>query len=395
MLWFGLEEVKCQCPGGMAYFSNLSTRNYRKHIEFGALCLLAIGILWWFGRKLNWSEVGSAVSHSNPYLLSAATAVICLAYLFRACRWGALLRPLGPARLSDLFAATTVGFGAVFIVGRAGEVVRPIVLPMRDPRVRATASFVTIMVERIYDMMAVVLLFSINLLWFKPPIKLGNEFERVRLAGVILLLGAILGVAGLMWFRKKSGIVVKALERFFARLHFIPRRLSKLILSTLEQLARALRVLADARELAETAAWTAIIWCSIGLASLLVIRAFGVPFGVSETIFVLGWSLVGSLVPTPGGAAGAFHAATAAGLIFLGVSRETSAAISIVLHVIDFGPAVFFGFFYVIRGDLNLSRLRSLASPETVEHAVEDETLVPDDIHNDEKRVEGPAPAGS
>jgi uncharacterized protein (TIRG00374 family) len=373
----------------------LSTRNYRKYLEFGALCLLAIGLLWWFGRKLNWGEVRSAVSHSNPYLLTAATTVICLAYLFRACRWGALLRPLGPARLSDLFAATTVGFGAVFLVGRTGEVVRPIVLPMRDPRVRASASFVTILVERIYDMMAVVLLFSINLLWFKPPIKLGNEFARVRLVGVILLLGAILGVAGLMWFRKRSGIVVKALDRFFARLHFFPQRLSKLILSTLEQLAQALRVLVDARELAETAAWTAIIWCSIGLASLLVIRAFGVPFGVSETIFVLGWSLVGSLVPTPGGAAGAFHAATAAGLIFLGVARETSAAISIVLHVIDFGPAVLFGFFYVIRGDLNLSRLRSLASPETVEHAVEDETLLPGDIHNEEQRVESPAAAAS
>jgi hypothetical protein len=378
----------------MAYFSSLSTRNYRKYLEFGALCLLAIGLLWWFGRKLNWGEVRTAVSNSNPYLLLAATAIISLAYLFRALRWGALLRPLGPARLSDLFAATTVGFGAVFLVGRAGEVVRPIVLPMRDPGVRASASFVTIMVERIYDMMAVVLLFSINLLWFKPPIKLGNEFARVRVVGVILLLGAILGVAGLMWFRKKSPIVVKALDRFFARLHFIPQRLSKLILSTLEQLARALRVLVNARELAETAAWTAIIWCSIALAGLLVIRAFGVPFGISETIFVLGWSLVGSLVPTPGGAAGAFHAATAAGLIFLGVARETGAAISIVLHVIDFGPAVLFGFFYVIRGDLNLSRLRSLASPETVEHAVEDETLVPDDIHNEEQRLESPAAAG-
>ena len=377
----------------MAYFSSLSTRNYRKYLEFGALCLLAIGLLWWFGRKLNWGEVRSAVSHSNPYLLLGATAIISLAYLFRALRWGAFLRPLGPARLNDLFAATTVGFGAVFLVGRAGEVVRPVVLPMRDPRVRASASFVTILVERLYDMMAVVLLFSINLLWFKPPIKLGNEFARVRLVGLILLLGAILGVAGLMWFRKRSPIVVKALDLFFARFHFIPQRLSKLIVSTLEQLARALRVLIDARELAETAAWTAIIWCSIGLDCFLVIRAFGVPFGISETVFVLGWSLVGSLVPTPGGAAGAFHAATAADLIFLGVTRETSAAISIVLHVIDFGPAVLFGFFYVIRGDLNLSRLRSLASPETVEHAVEDETLLPDDNPNQEQRLESPAAA--
>ena len=75
-----------------------------------------------------------------------------------------------------------------------------------------------------------------------------------------------------------------------------------------------------------------------------MLRAFGLNFGLTETIFVLGWSLVGSLVPTPGGAAGAFHAATAAGLIFLGVERETAAAISIVMHVVDFGPAVVFGF---------------------------------------------------
>ena len=73
------------------------------------------------------------------------------------------MRPLVPSRFADLFAATTVGFGTVFLIGRAGEVVRPVVLPMRDPRVRPSVSIVTIMVERIYDMMAVVLLFAINL----------------------------------------------------------------------------------------------------------------------------------------------------------------------------------------------------------------------------------------
>ncbi len=367
----------------------LKSHNYRKYIEFLALCLLAVAILWWFGRKLNWGEVRRAVSQSNPYLLGGAIIIICLAYLFRAYRWGALLRPLSPSRLSDLFAATTVGFGAVFLIGRAGEVVRPVVLPMRDPGVRPSASFVTIMVERIYDMMAVVLLFAINLIWFKPPSSTGNEFARVRVVGVLLLIAAFVGVAGLMWFRKRSETAVNALAQLFTRWHFIPARLSKLVLSTVEQLARALRVLVDAKELVVTIAWTAMVWAGIALANLLVIRAFGVPFGISETIFVLGWSLIGSLVPTPGGAAGAFHAATAAGLIFLGVARETAAAIAIVMHFIDFGPAVFFGFFYVIRGDLNLSRLRSLASPEAVEHAVEEDELEPDDTINEPTRVGG------
>ena len=130
--------------------------NTRKYVEFGALCLLALAILWWFGRKLNWVEVRQAVSHANPYLLGLAVLIISLAYFFRAARWGALLAPLSPASLRNLFIATTVGFGAVFLLGRTGEVVRPVVLPMRDPRIRPSASFVTIMVERIYDMLAVV-----------------------------------------------------------------------------------------------------------------------------------------------------------------------------------------------------------------------------------------------
>ena len=120
----------------------------------------------------------------------------------------------------------------------------------------------------------------------------------------------------------------------------------------------------NARELAETIGWTGLLWFGIALANLLVMRAFHLNVGFPETIFVLGWSLVGSLVPTPGGAAGAFHAATAAGLLFLGIKKETAAALSIVLHLVDFGPALLFGIFYFVRGDLSLSKLRTMISPE-------------------------------
>ncbi|HEY3042170.1 MAG TPA: lysylphosphatidylglycerol synthase transmembrane domain-containing protein [Pyrinomonadaceae bacterium] len=352
----------------------------RKYVEFGALCLLALAILWWFGRKLNWQEVRQAVSHTNPYLLGLAVLVISLAYFFRAARWGALLAPLSPASLRNLFIATTVGFGAVFLFGRTGEVVRPVVLPMRDAKIRASASFVTIMVERIYDMIAVVVLFAVNLLWFRPPANVNVEFGRVRMTGIILLGVTLAGVFGLTQFRKKSPGAIKWIKRTLDGRRFIPARLTRAVVSILEQLARALRVLVDARELAVTVGWSVMVWLTIVLANLLVLRAFGLPFGITETIFVLGWSLVGSLVPTPGGAAGAFHAATAAGLMFLGISRERAAAISIVLHVVDFGPAVIFGIFYIIRGDINLSRLRAKTSSESVEHAVEDEPILPDQL---------------
>src|SRR5829696_1295149 len=147
-------------------------RSYRKYIEFGVLCLLASVLLWWFGRNLNWAEVRRAVGNSDPYLLTAAVLIVSLAYFFRAFRWAAFLKPLVATRFADLFAATTIGFSGVFLLGRAGEFVRPVVLSMRDREVRPSASLVTILVERIYDLMAVTLMFAINLIWFKPPFGL-------------------------------------------------------------------------------------------------------------------------------------------------------------------------------------------------------------------------------
>lgn len=357
----------------------------RKYTEFAALCLLAVAIIWWFGRKLDWGEVRLAVSHANPYLLGLAVLLISVAYVFRAARWGALLAPLANASLRNLFVATTVGFGAVFLFGRAGEVVRPVVLPMREPRVRPAASFVTIMIERIYDSIAVVILFAVNLLWFRSPTIAPENLLRIRAVGLALLIAAAAGVFGLTQFRRRSESAIGWLRPRLEKRRFIPAAVSKAILSVLEQLALALRVLVDSRELAITVGWTALVWLGIAFANMLVLRAFGLPFGITETIFVLGWSLVGSLVPTPGGAAGAFHAATAAGLLFLGVAKETAAAISIVMHLVDFGPAVIFGFLYFIRGDINISRLRTMTSADAVEHAVEDEPILADDVFGQAK----------
>ena len=69
--------------------------------------------------------------------------------------------------------------------------------------------------------------------------------------------------------------------------------------------------------------------------------------------------LVGSTVPTPGGAAGAFHAAISGGLIFLGVTLGQAAAISITAHLVGFVPALAFGSYYLLRGGVNLTQLQN------------------------------------
>ncbi|HEV2764705.1 MAG TPA: lysylphosphatidylglycerol synthase transmembrane domain-containing protein, partial [Pyrinomonadaceae bacterium] len=289
----------------------------RKYLKFVVLTLLAALILWWFGRQLDWAAVWDDLGRSDRRLVAAAVGLVCATYLIRALRWRALLRPLAPgASLRELFAATTVGFGAIFLVGRAGEVLRPAFLPLRDRRVSPAAAFVTIAVERIYDMAAIVLLFAGNLLFLRAPEGASAQtFARAREAGFVLLALAILGLAALVLFRLYSERVVARVGASVARLPNFLARVGRVLTHLLEQLARSLRVLVDARELLVTVGWTALLWAAIAAANLLVYHAFGLPLGVSETVFVMGWSLVGSVVPTPGGGAGTFHLATAAGLL--------------------------------------------------------------------------------
>ena len=339
----------------------------RKHIKFLALTGLALIISWWFARALNWVEVRQSLGRANWGLLLAAVFVVCLTYLIRACRWRTLLSPFADAALKDLFVATIAGFSVVFLIGRAGEVVRPAVLPMRDSRIRPTASFVTIMVERICDVVAVVLLFAVNLAWFSSAA--GNEIDlaRVRQVGLALLVATLAGLATLVLFERHSHALISWTSKKLSRLRFVPERLSRFFISALEQLAAALRVLSNPVELMATLFWTALLWSAIVAANLLIIRSFGVQFGIRETVFMLGWALVGSAVPTPGGAAGAFHAATTAGLVFLGVKHEHAAAISIFVHLVDFAPALLLGLYYLINGDISLAHLRRLTSTKAVE----------------------------
>jgi len=349
---------------------------YRKYLEFLALLLLAVVIIWWFGRRLDWSQVKTAVQNSDWRLILLGAGTVLLGYLWRAIRWQVLLAPLTKASMREIWIATCVGFGAVLLIGRAGEVVRPVVLPMRDQRVRPAASFVTIMIERLYDTIAVVVIFALNLLWLKPSQSAGTDFGRAQMVGWLLMALLAVVVALLIWFKRRSPDAIRWLDVKIGVKSNLGIRLKRAVLSTLEQLATALSVLSNKRQLSFSVGLSVLLWASVAGGNLLVCRAFGIPFGIPQILFVLGWSMVGSIVPTPGGAAGAFHAATGAALVLLGVGREQAAAVAIIMHLVDFGPAALFGFFYFLRGDVNLARLRSLISMRSVEHAVEDEKVV-------------------
>lgn len=347
----------------------------RKYIKFILLFLFAVLILWFFGRDLDWQHVSASLRRADPWYLTAAVLIICAGYFLRAVRWKVLLAPITPSSLKELFATTTVGFAAIFLIGRMGEIVRPMWLPMRDRRVRPSAALVTLGLERIFDLAALVCFFAINLLWFTPQAGRETEFEYVQWIGLFMLLGVVLGFVALIVFQRNSPPVIEWAARFTDR-GWVPKRLRAIFLSVLRQLASALAILQDWREMLWVSFWTFTLWMAIALPTWFVLLAFDMPLSFSDSLFIMGFATVSSVVPTPGGAAGAFHTATAASLLFLknDVRVEDAAAISIAMHLVYFAPAVIFGLYYFIHGDISIERFRSLMSSENAEREIESDS---------------------
>src|SRR5919197_3930831 len=117
------------------------------------LILTAIGILvayriW--GSDFDWSLFYSSLWNIQISWLVISIVATFLSYVLRAVRWQILLDPVKSIRIKPLISANLVGFSAIFVLGRAGEVIRPLWVARRDGA-PLTASVATIVVERFLD----------------------------------------------------------------------------------------------------------------------------------------------------------------------------------------------------------------------------------------------------
>ena len=70
----------------------------------------------------------NAVRGANYYYLALALALLYACYGIRSLRWQVFQRNLGPSHYTNILKMTFAGFGAVFLLGRAGEPVRPLLI---------------------------------------------------------------------------------------------------------------------------------------------------------------------------------------------------------------------------------------------------------------------------
>lgn len=335
-----------------------------KQLKSILILAVGLGLAYWFVSRLDLATVGSHLRSARIWPLLAGAALINLTILVRSLRWRAFLRPIAQVKLSNLVEATAVGFGGLFVIGRAAEIIRPTLLSLRE-QLQPSATFATILIERIFDTVAVVTLFSISLLFFELSPDQAASWQKVggtRTLGFLLLSGVVAGVIALVLLRLKATQILFVLERQSVRL---PQKLAQPLLNFVRHLAEGLSVLLNLRELIVTVVYTIGVWSLVSSTTWLALYAFGLSFSLKQTLFVLGFGLVGSVVPTPGGSAGAFHAAAAKAFEFLGVEANKAASIAIIYHLIAFGPPFVLALYYLVRHDISFNQLREMIASES------------------------------
>src|SRR5208282_307469 len=112
-------------------------RNSRRYLLL-LLAALALGFFFYKFRNsitlegFHWKMVGDSLRQARISLLLLAGGTIYLCFAIRALRWMRFCRAIGPTHFGHIYSATLMGFTCTFLLGRAGEPVRPVLIAKKD-----------------------------------------------------------------------------------------------------------------------------------------------------------------------------------------------------------------------------------------------------------------------
>jgi len=331
----------------------------------------AIGLLLYRSRGaiglegFSWSRLWEVTSQAQwPYLLASVAVIFC-AYAVRALRWMRFSRYLGHGNFASMYSATLIGFTGVFLLGRAGEPVRPLLIARKDG-VPVASTFGIYVLERMFDIADTVVISGLSLLVFAPPSGGASQqalLTTARTAGSVLLVALLAMIGSLVYFRLHgAGALGRKMEEWKTRPGWHARAAG--LFAGFGEGLQAIRTPAD---LAAAIFYTAAHWSIIILIYWLVPQAFGgrlATLGVSGGLMVLAFTMVGSAMQLPGVGGGAQLASFLALTAIFGVEKEPAAAVSIVLWLITFAAVSLAGVPLLIREGWSMGELRRLARAE-------------------------------
>jgi hypothetical protein len=260
----------------------------KKQWIVGLVVLAAlIGSALWGRHRIHfdfghfWSQFASA----DWRKMAIALGCIYAGYAIRSARWALLLRHNQRVPLFSLTGTQVIGFTGIALIGRVADLVRPY-LVARKTGLALSSQIAVYIVERLFDMGSMALIFSIALVRV-PEAELLKAIDRsatlsfvfhhesrwfalfiFRYSGLILTLFGALFLAGVRW----SGEMI---ARFFEHvLGLASQRVGHAVGAKVRAFRTGLDTMRSFADFAATASLSLLMWGLITTAYLEIMHAF-------------------------------------------------------------------------------------------------------------------------
>jgi len=286
-------------------------------------------------RNLDLALAWQALRRTDYWWLAVSLGAFGLGDLTRAMRWRSLFARGRRPRVGAVANAMMVGYLYNSILpARAGEAARVVVLTQRGGT--APVEIVgTVMLERVYDVSAILVIFFIAAPWL-PHVGWFGAAALVAI-GLALLIAAAAIVLAIFGARP-----IRVLLNPLARLSLLSQaRLERM----LDELVHGLSGLRHSGVALEAFVWTIVSWLLTAATAYLVTVAFGLQLPFASGVLVAVAIGLSMILPSAPAAVGVFEAAALIALKAYRIPHSSALPYALVLHLINFVPFVVIGTF--------------------------------------------------
>ena len=327
------------------------------------MALVAIAILLYYRfckSPFQWDVFLATFTGVDWFWFFTSICLILLTYVGRALRWAVMLQPLREhPSLWNINSATVIGFTAIFLLGRPGELVRPYLISIKE-RLSFSSQMAAWLLERILDLLMVLLIFGYSLTKIEANAGFGAGLQWVLHTGGYLAVGiGTLCILVLVAFRSFSDA---AQQRIMRALSFLPEVARQRISKTVAAFAEGMIVTRNARRLALLVFYTALEWALIVGGIYALLHAFSITSGLrlTDVMIFVGFVSFGSVLQIPGIGGGVQVVSALVLTEIFGLPLEAATGMALLIWVLTFVAIVPFGLLFAFHEGINLQKLKHL-----------------------------------
>ena len=329
-----------------------------QRLSYLSALLIAVLALVYALWGVDFHELWQLLKRADYRILGPCLFLLSMFYWLKARRWTVILRPLGEYTSRQVMPSLMIGFGANNVLpAHLGEILRTIVFARRY-RKPITGVFTSLVLERIFDTVSILLLFVAASLMLDEAIA-ALRITAWATAGVLIVACIFLYVAV-----ARSKLVIALWDALSARLTEKVRERGRhglrnaiIIVSNMDSYRTVAVLLMNS--LVQWTLMAAFVW--------LAIWAFDTVVAPSVAVIVLVVVAFAAAIPNTPGYVGVIQAAFVFALIPFGVTQEVAFASSVLFLVVQWVPVTAIGAFYFVGNGLHIAEARR--SIEEIRHS--------------------------